>query len=299
MVFYCLTTDQGTVRMVEFCGKFTSIARPGLTCLICCVQSASAPLSMRLQSIEVACEVKTKDNVFTTVKISVQYQVVPEDEKIQLAYYHLTNPRSQIEAYVYDVVRSEVPKIELDDVFLEKEKISAAIASELKQQFGEFGYEILATPITDIEPNGEVKRAMNQINTAKRTRMAAEDEGEAVKIRAIKEAEASASRTEIQAKADAEAMHMAGVGISRQRQAIMSGLRDSVNAFGKEVEGIHSKQVLDLMIVTQYFDMMSQVGNASKSNAVFFNHSPASLTELSAAVNRGFLSAVSPPAIGR
>lgn len=247
---------------------------------------------MRLQQIEVACETKTKDNVFTGVKVSVQYQVVAEDEKIFKAYYELTNPRSQIEAYVYDVIRSEVPKIELDQVFLEKEQISAAISEQLKEQFSTFGYEILATPITDIEPNQEVKRAMNQINTAKRTRVAAEDEGEAAKIRAIKEAEAVASRTEIQAKADAEAMHMSGVGISRQRQAIMSGLRDSVNAFGQEVAEINPKQVLDLMIVTQYFDMMSTVGSNSKSNAVFFNHSPASLTELSASVNRGFLSAI-------
>jgi len=296
---YCITVDQNTKRMIETCGKFSRIASPGLEFLVCCVHSASEALSMRLQSIDVSCETKTKDNVFIGLKVSVQYQVVPDDEKIYLAYYELTNPRSQIEAYVYDVVRSEVPKIDLDDVFIEKEKISAAIATELKQQFGDFGYEILATPITDIEPNAEVKRAMNQINTAKRTRMAAEDEGEAVKIRAIKEAEAEASRTEIQAKADAEAMHMSGVGISRQRQAIMSGLRDSVNAFGKEVEGVHSKQVLDLMIVTQYFDMMSQIGSSSKSNAVFLNHSPASLTELSASVNRGFLSAVSPPSMGR
>jgi len=280
--------------MIETCGKFSRISRPGLECLICCVHSASEGLSMRLQQIEVACETKTKDNVFTDVKVSVQYQVVPEDDKMFLAYYHLTNAQKQIEAYVYDVVRSEVPKMDLDDVFVEKQKISDAIGRELKQQFGDFGYEILATPITDIQPNINVKNAMNQINTAKRNRVAASDEGEAVKIRAIKEAEAIASRTEIQAKADAEAMHMAGVGISRQRQAIMSGLRDSVNAFGKEVEGIHSKQVLDLMIVTQYFDMMSVIGQSSKSNSVFLNHSPAALTDISQAVNRGFLSAVSP-----
>mmetsp|Transcript_29639 Transcript_29639/g.59587 ORF Transcript_29639/g.59587 Transcript_29639/m.59587 type:complete len:299 (-) Transcript_29639:396-1292(-) len=296
---YCIMVEQNSKRMIEQCGAFDSIASPGLKFLICCVHTASEPVSMKVDELPVMCETKTKDNVFINIKVSVQFQVVPDDDKIRLAYYELTSPRQQMEAYVYDVVRSEVPKMDLDDVYLEKEKIQTAIAAELKQQFGDFGYQILTSLVTDIEPNQEVKRAMNQINTAKRTRVAAEDEGEAVKIRAIKEAEAEASRTEIQAKADAEAMHMSGVGISRQRQAIMSGLRDSVNAFGKEVEGIHSKQVLDLMIVTQYFDMMSSIGNASKSNAVFLNHSPASLAELSASVNRGFLCSVAPPTMGR
>ncbi len=207
------------------------------------------------------------------------------------AYYRLYNTTQQIESYVYDVVRATVPKLELDMVFLEKEEIARQVAENLKENFGSFGYEILATPITAIEPAPEVKHAMNQINKAKRIREAAGDEGEAIKVRAIKDAEASASAIEIQAKADAEAMYMSGVGMARQRQAIMSGLRESVNAFGKEVEGIDPKQVLDLMIVTQYFDMMSTVGHASKSNAVFLNHSPAQLSELTASVNRGFIAA--------
>ena len=168
-------------------------------------------------------------------------------------------------------------------------RVDRARPASRAQNFASFGYEILATPITEIEPNIEVKRAMNQINQAKRTRVAAEDEGEAIKIKAIKDAEAMASKIEIQAKADAEAMHMAGVGIARQRQAIMTGLRESVNAFGKEVDGVQSKQVLDLMLVTQYFDMMSTVGAASRSNAVFLNHSPGQLRDISASINAGFL----------
>ena len=153
----------------------------------------------------------------------------------------------------------------------------------------DFGYEILATPITDIEPNGEVKRAMNEINRAKRMREAAKDQGEAIKIKAIKDAEAEASKTEIQAKASAEAAHLAGVGIARQRQAIMEGLRESVNAWGSEVDDVQPKQVLDLMIVTQYFDMMKEVGGNSKNNALFLNHSPAGLSELSQSIHNGFL----------
>ena len=136
----------------------------------------------------------------------------------------------------------------------------------------------------------QVKRAMNEINKAKRLRVAAIDEGEAIKIRAVKEAEAEASRTEIQAKADAEAKYLAGQGIARQRQAIMEGLRESVNAFKTEVRGVDAKAVMDLMIVTQYFDMMKDVGSQSKTNAVFLNQSGGALGELSEAVSKGFMS---------
>merc|ERR1719160_394439 len=229
---------------------------------------------MRLQQMEVSCETKTKDNVFVLIRVAVQYQVNDDEESIKNAHYRLTNPKQQIESYVFDVVRSSVPKIDLDDVFTTKEEIAQNIKSELTSAMSSFGYTILASPITDIDPDKEVKRAMNDINKAKRLRLAAQDEGEAVKIKAVKEAEAEAARTEIQAKADAEAKFLAGQGIARQRQAIMEGLRESVNAFKSEVQDVDAKTVMDLMIVTQYFDMMRDVGAHSKTNAVFLNHSP-------------------------
>merc|ERR1719326_14608 len=241
---------------------------------------------MRLQQMEVSCETKTKDNVFVLIRVAVQYQVRTDDESIQNAHYRLTNPKQQIESYVYDVVRSTVPKIELDDVFTTKEQIATEISNSLKESMRSFGYEILSTPITDIDPDREVKRAMNEINKMKRLRVAAEDEGEAVKIRAVKEAEAEASRTEIQAKADAEAKFLSGQGISRQRQAIMGGLRESVNAFKNEVKGVEAKTVMDLMIVTQYFDMMKDVGSNGKTTAVFQQ----SNGDASSAVAKGFMS---------
>merc|ERR1719316_1839367 len=207
---------------------------------------------MRLQQMEVSCETKTKDNVFVLIRVAVQYQVNDDEESIKNAHYRLTNPKQQIESYVFDVVRSSVPKIDLDDVFTTKEEIAQNIKSELTSAMSSFGYTILASPITDIDPDKEVKRAMNDINKAKRLRLAAQDEGEAVKIKAVKEA----ARTEIQAKADAEAKFLAGQGIARQRQAIMEGLRESVNAFKSEVQDVDAKTVMDLMIVTQYFDMM-------------------------------------------
>merc|ERR1712196_351137 len=224
--------------------------------------------------------------------MGVQFQVKQDDDSIIAAHYRLTNPRSQIESYVFDVVRSSVPKIDLDDVFTTKEEIAKSIKQELEESMGTFGYEILATPITDIDPDAQVKRAMNEINKMKRLRVAAEDEGEAVKIRAVKEAEADAARTEIQAKADAEAKFLAGQGIARQRQAIMEGLRESVNAFKSEGQDVDAKTVMDLMIVTQYFDMMRDVGANSKTNAVFMNHSPGALEDLAQAVQKGFMTAV-------
>merc|ERR1719311_1799967 len=165
---------------------------------------------MRLQQMEVSCETKTKDNVFVLIRVAVQYQVNDDEESIKNAHYRLTNPKQQIESYVFDVVRSSVPKIDLDDVFTTKEEIAQNIKSELTSAMSSFGYTILASPITDIDPDKEVKRAMNDINKAKRLRLAAQDEGEA-------------ARTEIQAKADAEAKFLAGQGIARQRQAIMEG----------------------------------------------------------------------------
>merc|ERR1719311_1300377 len=237
---------------------------------------------MRLQQMEVSCETKTKDNVFVLIRVAVQYQVNDDEESIKNAHYRLTNPKQQIESYVFDVVRSSVPKIDLDDVFTTKEEIAQNIKSELTSAMSSFGYTILASPITDIDK-------------AKRLRLAAQDEGEAVKIKAVKEAEAEAARTEIQAKADAEAKFLAGQGIARQRQAIMEGLRESVNAFKSEVQDVDAKTVMDLMIVTQYFDMMRDVGAHSKTNAVFLNHSPGALEDLAQAVQKGFMAAAPNP----
>ena len=281
-----LCTQTGSVRLVEVCGKFSYIAQPGCSFVIPCYHNVAGTVSMRLQQMEVQCETKTKDNVFVKIAVSIQYQVIDEPAKIVDSHYRLTNPRAQIESYVYDVVRASVPKIELDDVFTTKEEIAKSISESLRESMASFGYQILATPITDINPNDEVKRAMNEINKMKRLRVAAEDEGEAVKIRAVKEAEAEASRTEIQAKADAEAKFLGGQGISRQRQAIMEGLRESVNAFKSEVKGVDAKTVMDLMIVTQYFDMMKEVGSQGKTTAVFLQKDG----DVASSVAKGFMS---------
>merc|ERR1711908_110348 len=258
----CVIVSQGDVRVVENFGKFERVAFPGLHFVFPCLcQNAKPPLSMRLQQIEVHCETKTKDNVFVNIKIAVQFQIEAYEPSIKNAQYRLQNALSQIESYVFDVVRSSVPKLDLDDVFTNKEEISDGIKHNLADAMSGFGYRIIASPVTDIDPNAEVKRAMNEINKARRLRAAALDEGEALKIRSIKEA-------------DAQAKFKQGEGIARQRKAIVAGLRDSVNAFKDEVSGVDAKNVMDLMLMTQYFDMMKDIGADSKSNAVFMTHSP-------------------------
>eukprot|EP00877_Chromochloris_zofingiensis_P007450 jgi/Chrzof1/2959/Cz12g06030.t1 len=248
---------QETVAIVESFGKFSRIAYPGCNCLNPLLgENAAGKLSLRVQQLDVRCETKTRDNVFVTLVVSVQYQV--RKEQIYDAYYKLTNSHSQISSYVFDVVRAGVPKMNLDDVFLEKEAIARSIREELTKSMGTFGYEILQALVNDIAPAQKVKEAMNDINAAQRLRQAAIEKAEAAKVKVVKDAEA-----------EAEAKYLQGAGVARQRQAIISGLRESVKDFSTTVTGVSSKDVLELMLITQYFDMLRDVGASDKSNIVF------------------------------
>ena len=169
----CVIVSQGDVRVVENFGKFERVAFPGLHFVFPCLcQNAKPPLSMRLQQIEVYCETKTKENVFVNIKIAVQSQIEAYEPSIRSAQYRLQNALSQIESYVFDVVRSSVPKLDLDEVFTSKGEISDGIRHSLSDAMGSFGYKIIASPVTDIDPNAEVKRAMNEINKASLARLA-------------------------------------------------------------------------------------------------------------------------------
>jgi len=239
-------------------------------------ESLAGIVSLRIQQLDVTIETKTKDNVFVHVVVAVQYQVIWDN--IYDAYYRLTNPREQITAYVFDVVRAEVPKIDLDDVFITKDNIAVAIKEELTKVMEDFGFEILKTLITDINPDPKVKAAMNDINAAERNKVAAADKAEAAKISIIKNAEA-----------DAESKYLAGVGIARQRMAIVDGLRDSVVNFSKGVEGSSAKDVMDLVLITQYFDTLKEIGARSGASTVFIPHSPAAVANISEQVRDGFM----------
>jgi len=269
--------DQSTVAIKETFGKFDAILEPGCHCLPWCIgQQVAGYLSLRVQQLDVRCETKTKDNVFVNVVASVQYRALAD--KASDAFYRLSNTREQIQSYVFDVIRASVPKMILDDVFEQKNEIAKAVENELEKAMSAYGYEIVQTLIVDIEPDVNVKRAMNEINAAARMRLAATEKAEAEKILQIKRAEG-----------DAESKYLAGLGIARQRQAIVDGLRDSVLAFSENVPGTSSKDVMDMVLVTQYFDTMKDIGASSKSSAVFIPHGPGAVRDIAAQIRDGQL----------
>jgi regulator of protease activity HflC (stomatin/prohibitin superfamily) len=275
----CVQVDQSTVAIKERFGKFNEVLKPGCHCmpwfLGCQVRGH---LSLRLQQLDVRCETKTKDNVFVNVVASIQYLALAE--KANEAFYKLSNTRSQIQAYVFDVIRASLPKLDLDAAFEQKNDIAKAVEQELEKAMSAYGYKIVQTLITDIEPDDHVKRAMNEINAAARMRLATREKAEGEKIMQIKRAEA-----------EAESKYLAGVGIARQRQAIVDGLRESVLGFSETVPGTTAKDVLDMVLITQYFDTIKEIGASSKSTAVFVPHGPGAVQDVATQIRAGLLQA--------
>ncbi|KAJ0977892.1 hypothetical protein J5N97_013366 [Dioscorea zingiberensis] len=274
----CTQVDQSTVAIKERFGKFDDVLEPGCHCLPWVFGSQLAGhLSLRLQQLDVRCETKTKDNVFVNVVASVQYRALAD--KANDAFYKLSNTRSQIQAYVFDVIRATVPKLNLDDDFEQKNEIAKAVEDELEKAMSAYGFEIVQTLIVDIEPDEHVKRGDEyEINAAARLRVAATEKAEAEKILQIKRAEG-----------EAESKYLSGLGIARQRQAIVDGLRDSVLGFSVNVPGTTAKDVMDMVLVTQYFDTMKEIGATSKSSAVFIPHGPGAVRDVASQIRDGLL----------
>ncbi|XP_034214729.1 hypersensitive-induced response protein 1 isoform X1 [Prunus dulcis] len=276
-LFCCVQVDQSTVAVKEKFGRFVEVLEPGCHCLPWFLgHQIAGHLSLRLQQLDVRCETKTKDNVFVNVVASIQYRALAD--KANDAFYKLSNTRSQIQAYVFDVIRASVPKLNLDAAFEQKNDIAKAVEDELEKAMSAYGYEIVQTLIVDIEPDEHVKRAMNEINAAARMRVAANEKAEAEKILQIKRAEG-----------EAESKYLSGLGIARQRQAIVDGLRDSVLGFSVNVPGTTAKDVMDMVLVTQYFDTMKEIGASSKSSAVFIPHGPGSVRDVASQIRDGLL----------
>ncbi|KAI3726081.1 hypothetical protein L1987_65878 [Smallanthus sonchifolius] len=275
----CIQVDQSNVAVKEHFGKFSGVLQPGCHCLPWCFgYQLAGQLSLRVNQLDVRCETKTKDNVFVTVVASVQYRAL--SEKAADAFYKLSNTKQQIQAYVFDVIRASVPKLQLDDVFLQKNDIAKGVEDELEKAMSGYGFEIVQTLIVDIEPDQHVKRSMNEINAAARMRVAANEKAEGEKILQIKRAEG-----------EAESKYLSGLGIARQRQAIVDGLRDSVLAFSENVPGTSAKEVMDMVLLTQYFDTMKDIGASSKSNAVFLPHGPGAVKDIASQIREGLLQA--------
>jgi len=247
------------------------VATAGLNFRLPFLDDDVGEVNLRVRQLDVDVETKTKDNVFVKVIVSVQYFVLPE--KIFEAFYKLNDPDAQIKAFVFDVVRARVPMIDLDDVFAKKDEIADGVKSELCQVMENFGYSILKALVTDIDPDQKVKEAMNEINAAQRQRVAAMEKGEAEKILRVKEAEA-----------EAESQGLAGKGVADQRKAIVDGLRESVGDFQRVIDGATPQDVMNLILMTQYFDTMKDIGGQSKSTTVFMPHSPGHVGDLASQI---------------
>ena len=256
-----------TAAVVERLGRFNRIANSGLQFKIPFIERIAGRLSLRIQQLDVKVETKTKDNVFVNVIVSVQYMVIPE--KVFDAFYRLQQPELQITSYVYDVVRARVPGIELDNVFDTKDDIAQAVRAELAQIMDDFGYGIVKALVTDIDPDPNVKASMNQINAAQRLRLAAVEEAEADKIRVVKAAEG-----------EAESKALQGKGIADQRLAIVEGLRESVTDFRDNVPGTTAQDVMNLVLMTQYFDTLKDIGLSSRTNTILIPHSPGGMSQV-------------------
>jgi regulator of protease activity HflC (stomatin/prohibitin superfamily) len=256
-----ITVSQQTVGVIERLGKFVRVARAGLNIKIPFIETISGRMSLRVLQLDVPVETKTKDNVFVKVAVSVQYHV--KNEAIYDAFYKLTNPNTQITSFVFDVVRAQVPKMDLDDVFEKKDTIAQAVKEELAELMSNFGYDIVKALVTDIDPDAKVKAAMNEINEQRRLRMAAEQKGEAEKIIIVKRAEA-----------DAASLRLSGQGIADQRRAIIEGLRESVGQFQQSVPGTSPLDVMNLVLVTQYYDTLKEIGGNNKATTLLLPSVP-------------------------
>lgn len=272
------TVEQRTTAIVQRFGRFVREVGPGIRAKIPFVDRVVGRVNLRVQQLDVEIETKTEDNVFVRMVVAVQYYVLPE--KVYDAFYKLENANRQITSFVFDVVRAQVPKIKLDDVFEKKDDIANIVKSELAQVMEGFGYGILKALVTDIDPDPKVKEAMNEINAAQRMRVAATERGEADRILKVKGAEGEAQSKALQ-----------GRGIADQRQAIVAGLRDSVDEFRKSVPGTTAKDVMNLVLMTQYFDMLKEIGASSRTNAILIPHSPGSLASLSEQMRNAMIEA--------
>src|SRR5579862_5034707 len=272
--FFTVSTAQ--VAVITRFGKFLRVAEPGLNWKRPFFDSVAGIVSLRVVQITLTMETKTKDNVFVTIPISVQNRVRPE--KVYDAYYKLANPEAQIKSYVEQVILGHVPGMTLDEVFASQSSIAAAVKQELDADMAGFGYEIVNVLVTDIVPDAKVKSAMNDINAAQREQVAANARGEAEKILVVKKAEAQAESKALQ-----------GQGIANQRKAIIEGLQVSIEQFQKVVEGASAKEVMQLVMVTQYFDTLKSIGELDKTNTLFLSHSPAAVRDISDQIMQSML----------
>lgn len=265
---------EATSVVIERLGKFNRIANSGFSLIIPFIDRKAATVNLRVQQLDVAIETKTRDNVFVSLQVSVQFKV--GRDQVKDAYYSLDNPKNQIASYIFDDVRAEVPRLDLDDVFAKKEDIALAVQQNIHAIMIEYGYHIIKALITDIDPDHKVKESMNRINAAKREKEAAEEEGEANKIKIIKQAEA-----------EAESKRLSGEGIARQRLEIVRGFKESVEDFKKSLNSVTHEEIMQFVLMTQYFDTIKDIGANSKNSSILMPHSPGGMKDFQSQIING------------
>ncbi|MBD0831246.1 SPFH domain-containing protein [Aestuariibaculum sediminum] len=258
-ISFVFTVKQQTAAIIERFGKFQSIRHSGFQLKIPLIDRIAGRLSLKIQQLDVIVETKTLDDVFVRLKVSVQYKVIKD--KVYDAFYKLDYPHDQITSYVFDVVRAEVPKMKLDDVFVKKDDIALAVKAELNDAMLDYGFDIIKTLVTDIDPDAQVKAAMNRINAAEREKTAAQYEGDAQRILIVEKA-----------KAEAESKRLQGQGIADQRREIARGLEESVEVLNRV--GINSQEASALIVVTQHYDTLQSLGEETNSNLILLPNAP-------------------------
>ncbi|MEJ2109929.1 MAG: SPFH domain-containing protein [Acidobacteriota bacterium] len=274
---------QKTAAIIERFGRFHSVRFAGLRIKFPFIDRIVKVSNLKIQQLDVDVETKTQDNVFINTKVSIQYKVI--GEQVADSFYKLENPQSQIESYVFDTVRSEIPMLILDDVFSNKDAVAKSIQQSLSGAMKQFGYVIVNSLVTDLQPETMVKSAMNKINATEREKLAAMNEAEAEKIKMVKKAEA-----------EAESKRLQGQGLANQRQEIARGIRESIETI-KET-GVSEEEVMTLLLVTQHYDAVQDVARNSSSNTVMMNYSPAGIGDVATQIREAMLS-VSPGRIGK
>jgi len=268
-----MVTEQ-TAYIIERFGKFRRVAHSGLGFIIPFVDRKAAVMNLRVQQLDVTIETKTEDDVFVNLQVSVQYSVTRS--MTREAYYSMDNAKNQIASYIFDDVRAEVPKLELDDVFAKKDDIAIAVQRNIAASMDQYGYKIIRALITDIDPDHKVKESMNRINAAKREREAALEEAEAKKIRIVKEAEA-----------EAEAKRLSGEGIAQQRLEIVRGFKESVQDFKESMDNVTHEEIMQFVLMTQYFDTIKDIGANSKNTSILMPHTPGGMKDIQDQIIRG------------
>ncbi|CAM4210699.1 protease [Streptococcus penaeicida] len=247
---------QQTVAIVERFGKYQATSQSGIHLrLPFGIDKIAARVQLRLLQTEIIVETKTKDNVFVTLNIATQYRV--NENNVTDAYYKLMKPEAQIKSYIEDALRSSVPKLTLDELFEKKDEIALEVQHQVAEEMSTYGYIIVKTLITKVEPDAEVKQSMNEINAAQRKRVAAQELAEADKIKIV---------TAASAEAEKDRLH--GVGIAQQRKAIVDGLAESIQELKEANISLNEEQIMSILLTNQYLDTLNTF--ASKGNQTLF-----------------------------